>query len=54
MRVATRERVNATMNRSLIGVTAKAGDLVLVREVSSTHSREECGSKPHHGKYTGL
>ena len=40
MRVAARERVNATINRSSIGVTAKAGDLVLVREASSTRSRE--------------
>ena len=53
MRVAARERVNATISRSSIGVTAEAGDLVLVREASSTRSREGCGNKLHHEKYTG-
>ena len=52
MRVASRERVNATINRSSIGVTVTAGDLVLVREENSTRSREGCGNKLHHEKYT--
>ena len=41
IRVVARERINATKTRSSIGVTAKAGDLVLVREASSTRSRED-------------
>ena len=53
MRVAACERVNATINRSSIGVTAKAGDLGLVREASCTCSREGCGNELHHEKYTG-
>ena len=53
MRVATHERVNATINRLTIGVTAKTGDLVLVREASSIRIREGCGNKLHHEKYTG-
>ena len=40
VRVATRKRVNATKNRSSIGVTAKAGNLVLVEETGSTRNRE--------------
>ena len=51
MRVAAHERINATIDRSSTGVTAKAGDLVLVREASCTRSREGCGKKPHHEKY---
>ena len=52
VRVATRKRVNATKNRSSIGVTVKAGNLVLVEEVRSTRNREGCGNKLHDGKYT--
>ena len=53
MRVAAYKRVNATISCSSIGIMAKAGDLVLVREASSTCSREGCGNKVHHEKYTG-
>ena len=53
IRTAARERVNATINRSSTGVTAKVGDLVLVREADSTRSREGYGAKLHHEKYTG-
>ena len=54
MRVAARKRVNAIINRSPLGVTTKAGHLVLVRKASTTRSREGCGNKLHHEKYTGL
>ena len=53
IRTAARERVKATINRSSTGVTAKVGDLVLVREADSTRSREGYGTKLHHEKYTG-
>ena len=53
IQVTARRRVNATINRSSIGVTAKAGDLVLVREASRTRSREGCGHKVQHEQYTG-
>ena len=52
VRVATRKRVNATKNRSSIGVAAKAGNLVLVEEAGSTRNRERCGNKLHDEKYT--
>ena len=53
IRTASRERVNATINRSSTGVTAEVGDLVLVREADSNRSREGYGTKLHHDKYTG-
>ena len=35
----------------MVGVTAKSGGLVLVKEASSTRSREGCGNKLHDEKY---
>ena len=53
IRTAARERVNATINRSSAGVTAKVGDLVLVRETDSTHTREGYGTQLNYEKYIG-
>ena len=54
VRVATRKRVKATKNRSSIGVTVKAGNLVIliVEEEGTTRNREGCGKKLHAEKYT--
>ena len=52
MRVASRERVNVTINRALMGIMVKVGDLDLVREASSTRTREWCGNKLHPEKDT--
>ena len=53
MRVASRERVNANIKRASIGVMAKVDDLGLARKEGCTRSREGCGNKLHHEKYTG-
>ena len=52
MRVASRKRVNATVKHASIGVTAKVGELGLVREAGSTRSCEDCGNELYHEKYT--
>ena len=47
VRIATCKRANATKTRSSIGVTTKAGNLVLVEEAGSTRNREGCRNKLH-------
>ena len=51
VRVISRKRANATINRTPIGVMAKVGYLDLVREAGSTCIREECRNELHSEKY---
>lgn len=53
LRVSARARANQTIERSSAGVAVKKGNMVLVRETTSTRHRDSRGRKLQHDVYTG-